>query len=727
MKNVLFTSIRICLITVLFIPIKISAQKQNISLEDIWLKNTFATKGVSGFTSLKDGKYYCELDSVQNLIRYEFSTGNEMDTLVKHFELKNNQGKEIDFSNFEFSDDENKILITTEHEQIYRHSSRSLFFVFDLKKRKLFQPINEKVRYPNFSPDGTKVAYIKENDLFYYDLFLQKEERITKDGKTNSIINGSTDWVYEEEFAIYKAFFWSLGSDKIAFYRFDESKVKEFEMTMYGKLYPEQSKFKYPKAGEDNSVLNLFVYDLRSQLLAGMDIGKESDIYIPRIKWTNDNNTLCITRLNRIQNKLELLLADANTGISKIIYTEENKYYIDINDVAFLQKNKGFLIQSERDGRNQIYQYTMNGKLINQITKGNFDVADFYGIDEKNKTIFFSSFETNPYERYVYSMGMKGTNKKKLSVKRGWNSATFNSDFTYFLNVNSNINTPSYYSLYDKLGKEIRVLETNQKAIEKLQKFTISNAEFNTIKTSEGLSLFSWIIKPINFDSTKKYPVLMYVYGGPGSQTVIDRWGGSNYLWYQMLAQKGYIIISVDNRGTGFRGEEFKKCTYLQLGKYETEDQIAAAKEIAKLPYVDASRIGIWGWSYGGYMSSLCISKGADVFKTAIAVAPVTNWRFYDNIYTERYMRTPQENGKNYDLNSPINHIEKIKGNYLIIHGTADDNVHFQNTVEMIDAMSNKGIKYDSEFYPNKNHGIGGRKTRLHLYEKMTNFLLEKL
>jgi len=706
-----------------------SQQKQSITLEDIWTKGTFSAKGVAGFTSLNDGRYYCDLDEKQNLIRFEFATGNGVDTLIKHDDLKMpGKNEAIDFNSFEFSNDESKILIPVETEHIYRHSSRSLFYVYDLKTHKLSLPINEKVRYATFSPDASKIAYVKENDLFYYDLFLKQETRISNDGKVNNIINGATDWVYEEEFAIYKAFFWSPNSDKIAFYRFDESKVKEYEMAMYGKLYPEQTKFKYPKAGEANSVINIYVYDLRSQLNAEMDIGKETDIYIPRIKWTNDNNTLCLTRLNRLQNKMELLLDDAGSGKSRILYSEENKYYIDVTDnLIFLNKEKSFIISNERDGWNHLYLYDMNGKLIRQITKGNFDVDDFYGMDEKKGLIYYSASENNPVERYIYCIGVNGKNKKQLITRKGWNGGTFNSAFTYFLNANSTTNSPGYYSLHSNDGKEIRVLETNQALNDKLKNYNISPASFTQFNNTEGTALNAWVIKPLNFDSTKKYPVLMYVYGGPGHQLVTDRWMGNNYFWYQLLAEKGYMIVCVDNRGTGFRGEQFKKCTYLQLGKFESEDQIAVAKNLATLPYVDAKRIGIWGWSFGGYMSSLCISKGADVFKTAIAVAPVTNWRYYDNIYTERYMRTPQENGKNYDDNSPINHVEKIKGKFLLIHGTADDNVHFQNSVEMVDMMIKKGVRFDSEYYPNKNHGIGGGKTRLHLYDKLTRFLLDNL
>jgi dipeptidyl-peptidase 4 len=716
----------------------ISLQAQNkkpITLDDIYSKGTFQIAGVSGFTSLNDSRYYCNMDNDANILRYEFSTGKLIDTIVKHSDLIYDKSI-LAFNNFEFSADENKILFTSNTESLYRHSTQSNFFVYDIKKKQIFQPVTYKVMNVTFSPDGNKVAYVKDNNLFYYDLIQKKEETITTDGKVNNIINGATDWVYEEEFAIWKGFTWSPNSDKIAFYRFNESNVKEFEMTMFGKLYPNTTKFKYPKAGEENSVINILVYDLRTELNAEMEIGKETDIYIPRMQFTKDNNTLAIQRLNRLQNKLEILLANTSTGKSSVIYTEENKFYVDITDnLTFLDDNKTFIITSERNGFNHLYQFDLKGKLVKQITSGNFDVDGFYGIDEKNKTIFYSSPEfmegkiskNLSAERFVYSIGLNGKNKKNLTPKHGWNSPTFNSSLSYFLNTYSNINTPPIYTINSAAGNSLRVLENNEKLNNKMANYIVSKAQFMNIKNEAGDDLNAFVIKPENFDSTIKYPVIMYAYNGPGHQLAVDRWMGSNYYYYQLLANKGYIIFCADGRGTGFKGEAFKKCTYLNLGKLEIEDQIFLAKSLGKLSYVDATRIGFWGWSFGGYMASLAISKGADVFKSTIAVAPVTNWRFYDNIYTERYMRTPQENGNNYDDNSPINHVSKIKGNYLIIHGTADDNVHFQNTVEMLDAMIKKNVNYDSEFYPNKNHGISGGKTRYHLYNKMLNFWLEKL
>ncbi|MFN4994082.1 MAG: S9 family peptidase, partial [Bacteroidota bacterium] len=699
MKNKLILTLCLCASVV------ISFAQNEITLEDIWTKGSFSAKGVSGFQSMKDGRYYCAQDDNENIIRYSFASGKAIDTLVKSAELK------LKGFTYSWSSDESKLLLQTNFKQIYRHSFAANVYVFDIKTRKVVQPITEQVMLAEFSPDATKIAYVKDHNLFCFDLNTGKEIQITQDGKTNAIINGATDWVYEEEFALSKGFYWSPDGTMLAYYRFDESEVKEFGMSMYGKLYPEEYKFKYPKAGEANSVIEIYIYHIPTNKKQKIDIGSETDIYIPRVNWAR-SNTLMIQRMNRLQNKLDILLANARNGKSDIIYTEENKAYIEVPEIHLPADGKTFILNSEKSGWNHFYQYDFSGKLIRQLTSGNWDVDQFYGIDEKKKLFYISTSEINSTERYVYACSMDGKTKRQLTKRIGWNSATFNADYSYFLLNQSAIHQPPYYALCDASGKEVRVLEDNQLLKERLTKYDLTTAEITNYKNAYGESLNAFMMKPKIFDATKKYPVLMYVYGGPGHQLAVNRWMGGNYFWYQLLAAKGYMIVCVDGRGTGFKGEAFKKSTYLQLGKYEIEDQIFVAKELGKLPYIDAGRIGIWGWSFGGYMASLGISKGADVFKTAIAVAPVTNWRYYDNIYTERFMRTPQENGKSYDDNSPMNHVEKIKGNYLIIHGTADDNVHFQNAVEMVNTMINKGVKFDSEFYPNKNHGIGGAKTR---------------
>ncbi len=701
-----------------------SFAQPKITLEDIWTKGTFAAKGVAGFNSMKDGNYYCAQDKSENIIRYSFSTGNMVDTIVKASDLLF-EGTQIKDFRYQWNENETKLILETKIKPLYRHSYQATVFVYDVKSKNT-KKAGDDLRLADLSPDGNKIAYVKLNNLCYYDLLNNTEVQVTKNGLVNQIINGATDWVYEEEFALSKGFYWNNTGDAIVYYEFNESAVPQYEMAMYGDLYPEQNKFKYPKAGEPNSTLHIYCYKLEEKTITSCDIGSDSDIYIPRLYWTK-NNEIFIQRLNRLQNKLEFLLCNPNNGKSQVIYTEENKAYIEVPEISFLEDKKSILFTSEKSGWNHLYRFDLNSKSVIQLTNGNWDLDQVYGLSDKNKTLYYSSGELNPMERQIYAIGLDGKNKIQLSNKKGWNTATFNNNFSYFLLSHSSANTPSRYTLCDATGKEIRILEENSALNDKLKSYAISQVEMTTFTNAYQEKLNAFIIKPQNFDSGKKYPVLMYVYGGPGHQLAVNRWMGSNYIWFAMLAQKGYMVVCTDGRGTGFNGEAFKKVTYLQLGKYEIEDQIYVAKQLARLPYVDSARIGIWGWSYGGYMASLGITKGSDIFKTAIAVAPVTNWRYYDNIYTERFMRTPKENGNNYDINSPVKHVDKIKGNYLIIHGTADDNVHFQNTVEMVNAMINAGKKYDAEFYPNKNHGIGGGKTRLHLYDRMTRFILEKL
>ena len=713
-------------LTILFLAQCVFAQDKMIQLEDIWASRTFSPERVWGINSMNDGVHYSSLNYGENnvyITQYSYETGDSISTIVDSKDLDG-----ISFSDYSFSEDEKKVLLPTETESIYRYSTRSNYFVYD-RETKIAEELSEgKQCLAQFSPDASKVAFVKENNIFIKDIINNTELQVTFDGEINKIINGATDWVYEEEFAFDNGMQWNTSGNKIAYYRFDEEKVPEFSMDLFTDLYPSQSQFKYPKAGETNSTIELFIYDLDSNKTTKANINTEEEFYIPRIKWTLDENVLSVQRMNRHQNQLDFILVDAKDGSSQTIFTENDAAYIDVTDnLTFLNDGKYFIWTSEKSGYNHIYLYNLKGKQVRQITKGNYDVTDFYGIDESNNTVYFASSERSPMHRDVYAVQLNGKNIKTLTNKTGTNSATFSTNYKYFINQYSNANSPYYFSLFDAKGNEVRMLKDNSNLNNSLAQYALSQKEFFNFKTTEGIDLNGWMMKPHNFDETKQYPVFMYLYGGPGSQQVTDSWGGSNFLWYQMLTQQGYIVACVDNRGTGARGAEFKKCTYQQLGKLETEDQIQANRYLANLPYVDGSRIGIFGWSYGGYMSSLCLLKGADEFKMAIAVAPVTNWRYYDSIYTERYMRTPQENASGYDDNSPINHVEKLKGKYLLVHGSADDNVHYQNTMEMTNALVNANKQFDLFIYPNKNHGIYGGYTRLHLFTKMTNFIKENL
>ena len=716
----------------MYSSLSVVAQKKNVSLDEVWSKFAFSQKQVRSINWMKDGSFYSALENGR-IVKHQVTDGAAVETLFDEGVSVENLGQKITIADYTLSSNEQKILIETDPEQIYRRSSRAENFVYDIKTKKLVKlSAGGKQSFATFSPDGTKIAFVRQNNLFMVDLNTMAERQITTDGKWNNIINGMCDWVYEEEFSFAKAFFWSPDSRKIAFYTFDESKVPEYNMQMWGKLYPTDYRYKYPKAGEPNSAVSISVYNLVDTKTVKMDLGKETDLYIPRIRWTINTNVLSISRLNRYQNKMELIHADAFTGKTTTILIEESRTYVDVenfgDDLTYLADGKSFIMSSEKDGYKHLYQYDMSGREVRKITSGNWEVDNFYGIDESTNTLYFTSTEIASIERHLYSISLDGKVKKKLSAERGMNSANFSPDFKYFILNNSASNSPLKVSLYRSANTQlIKVLEDNADLRARLTGYNISPKEFTVIKTADGVELNSWMIKPTNFDPNKKYPLLMFVYGGPGSQQVLNQYDGANFYWYQILAQKGYIVACVDNRGTGGRGSEFKKCTYLNLGKLEVHDQIEAAKYFGKLPFIDAARIGIQGWSYGGFMASNCLFQGADVFKAAIAVAPVTNWRYYDTVYTERFLRTPQENPSGYDDNSPVTHAKNLKGNFLLVHGTGDDNVHFQNAVALEDALIKNNKQFQLFYYPNKNHGIAGGNTRLHLYTMMTNFLEKNL
>lgn len=702
--------------------------KLPITLEDIFKKGTFRTSGIGDIRWMNDGRYYSAREvnnGVVSLVKKDITTGETVETIA----TSNDVG--FAFGSYTFSSDEKKLIFPTETESIYRRSSKSVFHVYDIASKEIAEIADgEKVMYASFSPDASKVAYVKENNLYMASLENMEEIQITTNGEWNKIINGNADWVYEEEFSMSKAFKWSPDGSKIAFWRFDESGVKEYNMQLWGQLYPQDYKFKYPKAGEDNSVVQLKVYDLNAEEIISMDIGEETDIYIPRIYWTKQDNILSMIRLNRLQNKMEILHANVTTGESEVIYSEESDTYVDADyndNLQYLADGKTFIITSEKDGFKHIYHYNLDGSLVRQITSGNWEVTNLLGVDEKGKTIYYLSSEKSPLQRHMYSIKLNGKSKKSMTAGQGTYSMNWSPDFKYYIQTLSSSASPNVVTLHEDDGEQIRVMEDNAAAKERIGRYAVGQKEFFSFLNDQGVELNGYMIKPADFDPNKKYPVLMYVYGGPGSQTVTDAWHGTRDLWHMHLANQGYIIASVDNRGTGARGKQFKHLTYGILGKYEVEDQISAGKFLAGLDYTDSERIGIWGWSYGGYMSSLSLFIGNDVFKSAIAVAPVTSWRYYDTIYTERYMSTPQLNGSGYDAYSPNSHVDKLKGNFLLIHGTGDDNVHFQNSVMMVDLLVEADKPFESFYYPNRAHSMRGGNATWHLYNKMTNWILNNL
>ena len=712
---------------ILFTLVVVAQQK--ITVDQIY-SGTFRSKSMDELQSLKNTNQYTVLnyDATSKTMKidlYDFGSLKKVNTLI---DSKNFLALSNGIDSYSFSKDEKQILIANNTQQIFRNSFTADYFLYDMSTKQLVKVL-EEVQEPSFSPDGKLIAFAKKNNMFVYDILSKSSIAITEDGKKNTIINGITDWVYEEEFSFVRAFDWSADSKKIAYIKFDESEVPEFSMTMYGKdLYPTLNTFKYPKAGEKNSKVSLNLYDIISKTTKIVSLSNYKDFYIARLKWTSDPNILSAQVLNRHQNQLDLLFIDSNSAAAKIVHSEKDKAYVDVHDNLTFLKDNSFVWTSEKDGYNHIYLVDKNGKLKNQVTTGNWDVTSFYGFDEKNSKIFYQSVESGSINRDIYAIGLDGKNKTRLTQESGTSAATFSPNYEFFINKFSNAITPPRFTLNEsKAGKLVKEILNNNELSAKTATFNLPAKEFSEMKTIGGQTLNCWTIKPINFDPNKKYPVLMYQYSGPGSQQVNNEWTDTNDLWYFMLAQQGYVVVCVDGRGTGYKGAAFKKVTQMQLGKLEVEDQIDAAKTLATLPYIDKNRIGIWGWSYGGFMASNCLLKGADVFKMAIAVAPVTNWRFYDSIYTERYLTTPQENPSGYDDNSPINHVAKLKGNFLLIHGSGDDNVHVQNSMQMISALIQANKQFDSEIYPDNNHGIYGGYTRIQLYNKMTTFIKEKL
>lgn len=721
--------LRFSLVMLIAISTTVSAQEQKSIEFNHLFDNTFASESIQSVRWMNDGRYYTAVED-QRIVQFNIVNGEERILFdgSAHSSLEYPSG--IDVQGYEFSENEELILIKTDVEQLWRRSTKEFYFVYEVNSNSLTRLSNskEKQQYAELSPDGNKAAFVQNNNLFWVDLASGTEIQITEDGAFNFIINGAADWVYEEEFGFAKAWFWSPKGNRIAFYRFDETEVNEFFMTEWGALYPNQEKFKYPKAGEINSTVSIHVFDLNTKEITRVDIGEEKDQYIPRINWTLTENRLAIRRMNRLQNKEELLFADVTTGTTKVTLTETSTTWLDVHDnLHFLKNGKQFITTSEKSGFNHVYLYNLEGEELRQITKGEYDVTQIVGFDEKAHNLYYMSTEHSPLERHFYRIRVDGKRKKEMTTGDGWYSINMSKDFKYYLQTHSDYNTPSVITLHEGGGKQRRILLDNNELSAKLDEYAFSTKEFMQLEVN-GASLNAFMIKPIDFDETKKYPVLMYVYGGPGSQTVTRQFSSAQRpVWHQYLANQGYIIVSVDNRGTGARGVDFKKQTYKKLGILETEDQVSAAKELAKLSFVNEDRIGIWGWSYGGYMSSLSLAEGNNVFKTAIAVAPVTHWKYYDTIYTERFMQTPQLNPEGYENGSPMNKVEDITGNYLLIHGTGDDNVHFQNSVDMVDALIKANVQFETMFYPNLAHSISGGNARRHLYQLMTNFILEKL
>lgn len=724
---------RLFLITILFTAIcSCFGQAKEITIERIWDDYYFTPRGVPGYTAMPKSDYYTVVKRA-GIERYSFATGERVDMLVANSDLDRLSKGTVNISkvsSYEFSSDEKKVVLAVDEESIWRRSSLAFYYVYDIENNKLITvaDTNTKLHFAFLSEDGQKVLFARDCDLFYQDLATGVITQITHDGQENAIFNGYADWVYEEELDMSSAASWSPDGSKIAFLRFDQRRVKEYNFALYDNLYPTDFKYKYPKAGEDNSLVDVYIYDLASKQLTRVDLGDNSNCYFPRVYWLPNSQDAVILKLNRHQNQLDFIRYNTVTKQQDIVYTDKNDKWLDVTDnYYFLKDGKTMIVTSERDGFNHIYKVTLGGE-IKQLTSGNWEVNEIQYVNENKKLIYYLSNESGVLNRDLYSITFDGKKKTLMSTGDGWNQPSFSPNGNFYRNQYSNLNTLPIYTIRDAKGKELRVLNDNKHVKETMNAYGFVDREIIHFTTEDGTELYGWMMKPANFDPNKKYPVMMNCYGGPGSQQVANSYGSwYDLALYQMLAQKGYISVCVDGRGTATRGDAFKKVIYQQMGKYEAIDQIAAANWLKKQSYVDGDRIGIWGWSFGGYLSALSLFRGDGAFKMAISVAPVTNWRYYDNIYTERFMRTPQENPDGYDLNSPTTYAKDLKGKYLLIHGTADDNVHFQNAMELVKALNEAGVEYDQFFFPNKNHFIMGGNTRTYLYKKLAKYILENL
>ena len=702
-----------------------------ITLNDI-IRGKYSPKRVNGIMPMADPDHYAVIEG-NKVVCYSFATTKSTGILFDLDEATGNKPKS--FSGYTIAPDSRHILIETNHNAIYRRSFTADYYLYDVATKEI-RPLSDggSQECAKFSPDGTKVGFVRGGNIFIVDINGMKESQVTTDGRFNHIINGKPDWVYEEEFEFNCAYDFSADSRMIAWIRFDESAVKTFSFPLYRGMSPQNNEyavytgnyeFKYPKAGEDNSKVSVHTYDITTGEYHDVNVPMDGDGYIPRIQFTYDKDKLAVMTLNRLQNRCNIYMADPHTGQCKLIISETNDKYVETtfyNNLDF--SHEQFILLSERDGWQHLYLYDISGRLIRQLTKGDYMVRDFYGQSTDGHYFYYASTEGNPLETYVCRVDRKGKTTV-LTGKAGTNTAMFSAGCKYFINTWSAMGIPSVYTLCDSKGKTLKVLEDNAQLARTRSQLKLGTEEMFTFTTSEGVKLNGWMVRPYDFDPSKQYPVLMYQYSGPGNQQVMNQWNNGQYnglIWEQHLAQKGYIVVCVDGRGTGGRGSDWQRLTYGRLGYLESKDQVETALYLGSLPYIDKDRIAIWGWSYGGWNTIMSMSEGRPVFNCGVAVAPVTSYRYYDSAYTERYMGLPQDNAEGY-ADCPLSRADRLHGDLLLVHGFADDNVHFQNMAELIEVYVQKGIQFESQFYTNRNHSIYGGNTRQHLFTRIESFL----
>ena len=696
----------------------------------------FRPESMASLKPMDDGESYTQISSDgTKILKFSFRTGKQTGVI---FDLNNVRGPKIRIDRIDgyiFSPDKKRILIQTGTRYVYRRSFTATYYIYEVENNRMGPlSVGGEQQTPLFSPDGNMIAFVRDNNIFLVKLLYDNaESQVTTDGKRNRIINGIPDWVYEEEFSTSRSMVFSADSRQIVWIKYDESLVKEFSFPWFRGskpsrdeylTYPGQYVYKYPKAGEDNSKVAVYSFDIKSRQTRKLDIPLDADGYIPRIVMTSDPTKVAVFTMNRHQDDMRIYMANPLSTVSKLVVQDKVEKYVKQESMcAVTFTDQHILVPSERDGYNHLYVYTLNGQLKRSIAKGEkYEITDVYGMDDKTGDVFYAANCLGPQDKQVYVSHANGK-IDRLTQKEGQNNAVFSRGFRYFINVWNDINNPSVYTLNDSRGKTLHTMIDNRELKQKYDSYGFGTKELFSFTTSEGVKLNGWMVKPAGFDSSRRYPVIMFQYGGPGSQQVLNSWNigaaGQGAILEQYMAQQGYIVVCVDNRGTGGRGAEFEKCTYLRLGEKEAFDQVEAALWLGSQPYVDKNRIGMWGWSYGGWNTLMSMSEGRPVFRAGVAVAPPTCWRYYDSIYTERYMRTPKENTQGYDEVNPIARASKLHGSLLLCHGIADDNVHFQNCAEYSEALVQADKDFKENIYTNRNHGISGGNTRAHLYRQI--------
>ena len=710
-----------------------------ITLKDVTGK-TFTPKYITGVDPIKGTDRYASISNDgRQIIEYAFKTGNQTRVL---FDIANTHGESIkQLDGYTLSPDGKRMLIQTNTHKIYRRSFTADYYIYTIQSRKLEKlSTGGPQQIPTWSPDGNQIAFVRDNNIFLVKLLYDNaESQITKDGKFNEIINGVPDWVYEEEFSTNRSLCFTADSRMLCWIKYDERKVKEYSLQLFmgryptmkaNEVYPGTYTYKYPKAGEDNSIVSVWSYEIQTHKTNRLQVPLEADGYIPRIKSTNDANRIIVFTMNRHQDVLNLYAVNPRTTLSQLLIKEQGDKYVKEEAMEGITIGQNsILLPSDRDGYMHLYLYNMNGSLIRKIGDGNYDITSIYGYDETTGDVYYQAAGINPHDRQIF-VSHKNGKTERLTDTNGWNKAIFSGDYKYFLNTWSDYNTPYVFTIRDSKGKVLSTPVDNKELKEKVKTYGFNGRETFSFTTSEGVKLDGWMVKPKDFDTNKKYPVILFQYSGPGSQQVIDAWNagsmGNGGAFDYYLAQQGFIVVCVDGRGTGGRGAAFEKCTYLRIGELESHDQIETALWLGKQSYIDKERIGIWGWSFGGFNTLMSMSEGRPVFKAGVAVAPPTNWRYYDTIYTERYMRTPKENGSGYATN-PIQRANALHGALLICHGMADDNVQPQNTMEYTEALIQADKDFKENIYTNRNHGIYGGNTRIHLLRQISNWFIEHL